>query len=176
MSAARANAAQRPERTPDVGGERPRLSTAAAELADAFKASVRGVIRLRGRDTRLGGAELSYAQLELLSELLARGQAPAGELASAARLSPGAVTEMLDHLAQAGHVERLRSETDRRVVLSRLTPQGRELLIAKRDAWEARWQRALDGVSERDLRAATRVLVRLRSLFEDAPECDSQSR
>ncbi len=170
------SATRKAEQVSEVGGERRRLSAAASELADAFKATVRGVIRLRGRDTRLGGAELSYAQLELLSELLARGQAPAGELASAARLSPGAVTEMLDHLAQAGHVERLRSETDRRVVLSRLTPEGRELLIAKRDAWEARWQRALEGVSERDLRAARQVLIRLQSLFEDAPECDSQSR
>jgi DNA-binding MarR family transcriptional regulator len=169
------SATQKAEQVPE-SGERRRLSGAASELADAFKATVRGVIRLRGRDTRLGGAELSYAQLELLSELLARGQAPAGELASAARLSPGAVTEMLDHLAHAGHVERLRSQSDRRVVLSRLTPQGRALLIAKRDAWEERWRRALDGVSERDLRAATQVLIRLQSLFDDAPECDTQSR
>jgi DNA-binding MarR family transcriptional regulator len=170
------NATQKAEQAHEARGERRRLGAAATELADAFKATVRGVIRLRGRDTRLGGAELSYAQLELLSELLARGQAPAGELASAARLSPGAVTEMLDHLAQAGHVERLRSETDRRVVLSRLTPEGRELLIAKRDAWEARWQLVLEGVSDRDLRAATQVLIRLRSLFDETPGCDSQSR
>jgi DNA-binding MarR family transcriptional regulator len=170
------SATQKAERVTEAGSERRRLSGAAGELADAFKATVRGVIRLRGRDTRLGGAELSYAQLELLSELLARGQAPAGELASAARLSPGAVTEMLDHLAQAGHVERLRSQTDRRVVLSRLTPEGRVLLIAKRDAWEERWRHALEGISERDLRAATQVLIRLQSLFDDAPECDTQSR
>lgn len=157
------------DRVQEVDGGR--LSVEANELADAFRATVREVIRLRGRDTHLGEAELSYAQLELLSELLRRGEQPAGELAAAARLSPGAVTEMLDHLAQAGHVERVRSPTDKRVVVSRLTPAGRALLLAKRDAWEARWERALDGLSKRDLTAATEVLRRLQSLFDEAPAC-----
>lgn len=152
------------------------LSAAVAELAGAFKATMREVIRHRGRDTHLGGAELSYAQLELLSELLNRGELPAGELASAARLSPGTVTEMLDHLAQAGHVERARSAKDRRVVVSRLTPAGRALLLAKRSAWEARWQHALKGIPQRDLRAAADVLERLRALFEEPPGCGSDRR
>jgi DNA-binding MarR family transcriptional regulator len=136
---------------------------------------MREVIRLRGRDTHLAGAELSYAQLELLGELFKRGELPAGELASAAGLSPGTVTQMLDHLAQAGHVERVRSPSDRRVVVSRLTPEGGALVTAKRDVWEARWHSALDGVSEQDLGAATQVLMRLRTLFQEAPGCEPQS-
>ncbi len=39
---------------------------------------------MRGRDTHLGGKELSNAQVELLSELYERGALPAGELAAAA--------------------------------------------------------------------------------------------
>lgn len=163
------------EKVPKAG-EGGRLSAAAVELADAFRATIRGVIRLRGRDTHLGEAELSYAQLELLSELFKQGELPAGELATAAKLSPGTVTQMLDHLAEAGQVERVRSLKDRRVVVSRLTPVGRSLLVAKRDAWEARWQHALDGLSEQELHAATQVLERLRQLFEDAPGCEQQSR
>ena len=75
---------------------------------------------------------------------------------------------MLDHLAACGHVERVRSETDRRVVVSRLTEQGREKIAAKRSAWQSRWQQALGDVSERDLRAATRVLQRLGEMFDEA--------
>jgi DNA-binding MarR family transcriptional regulator len=152
-----------------------RLSAAAGELAEAFKATVREMIRLRGRDTHLGGSELSYAQLELLSELFKRGELPAGELAAAARLSPGTVTQMLDHLAEAGHVERVRSSSDRRVVVSRLTPEGRRLVTAKRDAWEERWQHALEGIPEHDLVAAARVLQRLQGLFEEGRACERQS-
>ncbi len=90
----------------------------------AFRRVFRSLNRLRGRDTHLGGSELSHAQFELLIELDERGELPAGELALAARLAPGTVTQMLDHLAESGHVERARSETDRRVVVSRLTLRG----------------------------------------------------
>lgn len=129
----------------------------------------RNLNRLRGRDTHLGGSELSHAQFELLIELYERGELPAGELAAAARLTPATVTQMLEHLADRGHVERARSETDRRVVVSRLTAQGRREIEVKRAAWRGRWQVALEGVEPDELRAATRVLERLGVVFEDAP-------
>lgn len=102
-------------------------------------------------------------------ELDERGELPAGELAAAARLTPATVTQMLDHLAACGHVERVRSETDRRVVVSRLTEQGRSKIAAKRAAWQSRWLAALESVGTRDLRAATEVLERLGAMFEDGP-------
>ncbi|HZL47554.1 MAG TPA: MarR family winged helix-turn-helix transcriptional regulator [Solirubrobacteraceae bacterium] len=138
-------------------------------LGMAFRRVFRTLSRLRGRDTHLGGSELSHAQFELLIELDERGELPAGELALAARLAPGTVTQMLDHLADCGHVERVRSETDRRVVVSRLTAEGRGKIAAKRIAWQSRWEEALAGVETEDLRAATRVLERLGAVFEDTP-------
>lgn len=143
------------------------------ELGKAFRRVFRGLNRLRGRDTHLGGSELSHAQFELLIELYERGELSAGELASAARLTPATVTQMLEHLADCGHVERARSETDRRVVVSRLTAQGRRKIEAKRAAWQGRWQAALEGVEQDELRAATRVLERLSVVFEDAPTGES---
>jgi DNA-binding MarR family transcriptional regulator len=145
------------------------LGPTMTELGAAFRKVFRAVSRLRGRDTHLGGSELSHAQFELLIELDERGALPAGELATAARLTPATVTQMLDHLAACGHVDRVRSETDRRVVVSRLTDEGRGKIEAKRSAWQGRWQAALGDVSERDLRAATRVLERLGTMFEDVP-------
>jgi DNA-binding MarR family transcriptional regulator len=139
------------------------------ELGKAFRRVFRSLSRLRGRDTHLGGSELSHAQFELLIELHERGELPAGELALAARLAPGTVTQMLDHLAESGHVERVRSETDRRVVVSRLTAQGARKIEAKREVWQRRWEQALDGVESNDLRAATRVLELLGAVFEDTP-------
>jgi DNA-binding MarR family transcriptional regulator len=147
----------------------PGLSPALSELGVAFRHVFRAVSRLRGRDTHLGGSELSHAQFELLIELDERGGLAAGELATAAQLTPATVTQMLDHLAACGHVERVRSETDRRVVVSRLTDEGRGKIEAKRSAWQERWQAALGDVSERDLRAAARVLQRLGTMFQDVP-------
>jgi MarR family transcriptional regulator, organic hydroperoxide resistance regulator len=150
-------------------GPRREPSPELTELGRAFRDVFRKLTRMRGRDTHLGGSELSYAQFELLIELDERGELSAGELAAAARLAPGTVTQMLDHLADRGHVERVRSETDRRVVVSRLTPSGRRKIEAKRAIWQGRWEAALAGVEETDLRAATRVLALLGTVFEDPP-------
>ncbi len=147
------------------------------ELGNAFRRVFRSLSRLRGRDTHLAGSELSHAQFELLIELDERGGLSAGELAAAARLTPATVTQMLDHLADSGHVERVRSETDRRVVVSRLTRQGRRKIVSKREAWKSRWDEALEGVDGEDLRAATRVLERLFEMFdrESRPGCEGPS-
>ena len=61
---------------------------------------------------------------------------------------------MLDHLAGSGHVERA-LETDRRVVVSRLTAQGAQI-EAKREAWKSRWDEALAGVAASELRPPPR--------------------
>lgn len=143
------------------------------ELGTAFRRVFRSLSRLRGRDTHLDASELSHAQFELLIELHHRGDLSAGDLALAAGLTPATVTQMLDHLAHQGHVERVRSQADRRVVLSRLTPQGTRKIAAKRKLWQARWEAALADVPPADLHAATRVLERLAHLFEDAPTTGS---
>lgn len=152
-----------------VGSAPPTREEQMTELGAAFRDVFRSLSRLRGRDTHLAGGELSHAQFELLIELHERGELPAGELAAAARLTPGTVTQMLDHLAECGHVERVRSETDRRVVVSRLTPQGRGKIEAKRAAWKERWEQALGDVAIEELQAATKVLRCLGEMVEDGP-------
>ncbi|HEY0517260.1 MAG TPA: MarR family transcriptional regulator [Solirubrobacteraceae bacterium] len=169
-----------PERSrsgdPDSGASAGRgLSPELTALGSAFRHVFRTLSRMRGRDTHLVGGELSHAQFELLIELHDRGELSAGELALAARLSPATVTGMLDGLADSGHVERSRSETDRRVVLARLTPFGLASVQAKRAAWQERWEQALGEVSARDIRAATKVLERLGEMFElEVPEASCE--
>jgi MarR family transcriptional regulator, organic hydroperoxide resistance regulator len=144
-----------------------------SELGMAFRRVFRSLSRLRGRDTHLAGGQLSQAQFELLGELRERGELPAGELAAAAGLTPGTVTQMLDHLAACGHVERVRSDSDRRVVVARLTDQGRCQIDAKRAAWKGRWQEALAGLEGDELRAATTVLERLGEMVDRVPAADA---
>jgi DNA-binding MarR family transcriptional regulator len=146
------------------------------ELGKAFRRTVRSLSRLRGRDTHLGSTELSHAQCELLFELEERGELSAGELAVAAQLTPATVTQMLEHLAASGHVERARLERDKRVVVSRLSPRGRREIEAKRAKWQGRWEQALADVDVEELRVATQVLTRLQGVFEDgASELDPHS-
>jgi DNA-binding MarR family transcriptional regulator len=55
------------------------------------------------------------------------------------------------------------------VVVSRLTPQGKRKIEAKRKAWQSRWEQAVEGLDVEELRAATRVLERLAEMVEDTP-------
>jgi DNA-binding MarR family transcriptional regulator len=142
-------------------------AAALVELTEAFRRVFADLRRLRGRDTHLPGMELSHAQCELLFELRERGELSVGELAAAAQLTPATVTQMLEHLAANGHVERTRMASDKRVVRSCLTPRGERELEVKRELWQARWEQALADVDADELRAATRVLTRLRAAFED---------
>ncbi len=150
-----------------AGATREQWAAELTELGLAFRSVFRSLSRLRGRDTHLAGTELSHAQCELLFELHERGGLSAGELATAAQLTPATVTQMLEHLADSGHVERARLERDRRVVISRLTVRGRREIEAKRERWQSRWEQALADVDADELRSATRVLTRLRAIFED---------
>lgn len=137
------------------------------QLVKAFRRVFRNLRRLRGRDTHLGCGEVSHAQFELLIELYERGPLSASELAGAAQLTPATVTQMLDHLAASGHVERARSETDRRIVVSSLTALGRRKVQRKRALWQARWEQALADLDGEQLQVATFVLDRLATIFDD---------
>jgi DNA-binding MarR family transcriptional regulator len=145
----------------------------AQRLAHAFKGAMAAVRRMRGRETRRPG-ELSDAQYGLLFSLCERHEMSSGELATAADLSPASVTEMLDSLAAAGLVERLRSVRDRRVVLTSLTERGRGLVEERRARFEPRYRRALGGFSDDELLTAAAVLERLRELFDEPEETEQR--
>ena len=137
------------------------------QLGRSFKTATAAVRRLRGRETHRPG-ELSYAQYGLLFGLAhGGGELSARDLACAADLSAASVTQMLDHLAAAGLVERVRSELDKRVVLTSLTDHGRALVAERKARFEQRWKAALAEFDDDELRTAAAVLTRLGALFDD---------
>jgi DNA-binding MarR family transcriptional regulator len=137
------------------------------ELARSFKTAMAAVRRLRGRETHRPG-ELSYAQYALLFSLAdAGGERSVRELATAADLSPPTVTQMLDHLAAMGLVERVRSELDKRVVLTSLTEPGHAVIAERKALFEPRWRLTLAEFDEHELAIAAAVLARLGAMFDD---------
>ena len=136
----------------------------AVELREAVQAFTAAQRRLRGRDAKAGG--LSFAQFHLMRRLAEVDECAASKLAASADLSPASVTQALDHLAELGLVERVRSDTDRRVVLNRLTPAGREVFAAKRAELEQRWQEALADLSADQLGQAAQVLRRMAEVLD----------
>ncbi len=154
-----------PDRPP--AGPNGEIRPAATELARAFKGCLRAVRRLRGRETKSAPGELSDAQYGLLFGLRDHAALPTSELAFLADLSPATVTGMLDALEASGLVTRVRSDRDRRVVLTSLTDRGRALVDERHARFAPRLEAALAEFSDAELQTAAAVLDRLRGMFDE---------
>jgi MarR family transcriptional regulator, organic hydroperoxide resistance regulator len=143
----------------------PTRAAAGEELRKAVAAFSAAQRRLRGRDTKRGG--ISFAQFHLLRRLAECDELPAGRLAADVDLKPATVTQMLDSLAELGYVERVRSTSDRRVVLNRLTPEGRRRVERKQAEIDERWREALADLSAEQLSQAAQVLRRMAEVVDE---------
>ena len=138
---------------------------AVGDVLDAFAALSAAQRRLRGRDALQQGG-LSFAQLRVLTALEEDDGCPAGRLAERAGVTPATVTGMLDILEEQGVVTRARSEHDRRVVIARLTEEGRRIRDRRRAEVRRVFEDALATLDPADLAAAPRVLRRLADVME----------
>jgi DNA-binding MarR family transcriptional regulator len=84
-----------------------------------------GTLIRREVDVRMAAHGLTDAQWKPLFMLGAGRAETAHELARVLDCDAGAITRMLDRLEAKGLIERVRSDTDRRVVYLRLTEAGR---------------------------------------------------
>ncbi len=71
---------------------------------------------------------LTTPQVLVLQSILDLGEVTTGQISNRMHLSQGTVTTILDRLEARGLVERYRSTSDRRVVHTRLTKDGRSVL------------------------------------------------
>jgi DNA-binding MarR family transcriptional regulator len=132
------------------------------ETANALhSAALRLLRRARTADTTM---DLDGPRASALSVLVFGGPMPIGALAAAEQVSAPAITKTVTRLEAAGLVERVRSATDRRVVLVRATPKGRALLERGRASRVRVVAHLLEGLSEADrrtLRRAAAVIARV---------------
>jgi DNA-binding MarR family transcriptional regulator len=150
--------------TVNLGADR---TEAQGRLGQAFKSVNVAMRRLRGRQSQWRDGRLSYAQMNLLFGLDCEHPVSARDLAETAVLSPATVTQMLEALEAEGLVRRERSADDRRVVLTRLTEHGEELMGAHRAEMQRRWRTALAAFDDDQLDTAAAVLSALATMFEN---------
>jgi DNA-binding MarR family transcriptional regulator len=106
-------------------------------------------------------AGLKPGQFQVLAELRSRDPLPmsASELARAIILTSGAMTPLLDQLAERGLINRQIDPEDRRARRITITEKGRSLIIRALDQQIAR-HRALNGVLEIEEREALNAILR----------------
>jgi MarR family transcriptional regulator for hemolysin len=141
-------------------------------LRDGFGALVSRVARQwrRAVDRRLRPFGLSEATwLPLIYLARAAGPMRQKDLAAALTLDGSSVVRLLDALEASRLIERGEENTDRRAKLTTITAQGWSIIeqveIVARDVRQA----TLSGLSDDDLRVATRVLdIVCRNLAREA--------
>ena len=115
-------------------------------------------------DALLKPVDLTFARYEVLM-LLAfsqRGTLPMSVIGSRLQVHPASVTSAVERLERQGFASRERTESDRRMVLARITPAGRR--TAQRATEVLNGEVFADlGLSDRDLASLDRLLRAIRS-------------
>lgn len=102
------------------------MTDAEAKVLAAIRRIVHAVDRHSKTVEKATG--LTLPQLVVLAAIRAQGQVTSARLSAAVSLSPATVTMILDKLETRGLIERYRNLEDRRVVHSRLTSAGADVL------------------------------------------------
>ena len=149
------------KKTPGPGtGDATELMSHFDELARHFMREHRH----RG-DTEVALTRQEFRTLDLLGDT---GERPMGELARELGLAMSSLTAIADRLVDKGLLERVRPDNDRRVVLGRLTSDGRRLSTRmRRDRLQAA-QRMLGALPAGERGGFLRMMRAIRHTLTDA--------
>ena len=131
-----------------------------AIIAD-FRASM-GELKCIGSE-RLVRQGISMAQLHVLHLVESHGEMAMSRLAEMLDVSLSNATGLIDRVEERGFVERIRVPTDRRIVLVRLTPAGRQMLDEIEVVREQILRRVLDQLDPIQLAGVASAMVDLRN-------------
>jgi DNA-binding MarR family transcriptional regulator len=131
----------------------------AAIIAD-FRASM-GELKCIGSE-RLVRQGISMAQLHVMNLVESHGEMAMSRLADMLDVSLSNATGLIDRVEERGFVERIRVATDRRMVMVRLTPAGRQMLDEIEVVREAILRRVLDQLDARQLAGVAKAMRDLR--------------
>jgi DNA-binding MarR family transcriptional regulator len=139
----------------------PGAHTEAWEAISQAHAAVTG--RLQEALTNAGLPPLAWYEVLVAIADAPEGRIKMGELAEALVISRGGLTKLIDRLVNAGLLERVFCETDRRVSYASLLPAGTELLAEMRPIVEFELELTFTSiVTERQAREISSTLGKVR--------------
>jgi DNA-binding MarR family transcriptional regulator len=107
--------------------------------------------------------DLTGPQLTVIKLLSGIGDLSLTELSESMQTKNSTVTGIIDRMEGAGLVRRVRSETDRRVVLIRLTPHGAKLARSVPIEPMQAFRRALESLSPREQKTLLKIFSKLET-------------
>jgi MarR family 2-MHQ and catechol resistance regulon transcriptional repressor len=137
----------------------PDLAKDTEELYDALEYLLR-VYQFRDRD-RICCFDISVSQCYALEGLVRRGNMTLNDLAAFLYIDKSTASRVVDALERKGYVARLPHEKDRRAVLLKATPAGRELEGRIRESILAEERQLLADFAPEVRQAMTQLIRRL---------------
>jgi DNA-binding MarR family transcriptional regulator len=116
---------------------------------------------------------ISMPQINILMRLYYRGPATIASLREDLYGSRAAATQLINRLFESGLVERVEAETDRRLKVISLTPEGRALVekgIAARRKWLEDLSDSFDGEQKEQFRQMMQFMVEAAVKLEISAE------
>lgn len=111
---------------------------------------------------RLVRQGISMTQLHVMHLLDHHGEMPMSRLADMLDVSVSNGTGLIDRVEERGFVERIRVPSDRRMVMVRLTPAGRQMLDEIETVREQVLRRVLDKLDTTQLTGVAKAMADLR--------------
>jgi DNA-binding MarR family transcriptional regulator len=99
-----------------------------ARTVEALMTASRALVGITARSLAALSAEVTLPQFRALVVLASRGPQRPADISAELAVAPSTGTRMCERLVRKGLARRTRSESDRREVRVRLTPEGRELV------------------------------------------------
>ena len=150
-------AAPRPTTRSRPAERSPRARAQSEAIVAVLRAANRLALQI---DRLLKGSHLTLAQYNVLRILRGAGPhgAACGEIGAQLIEHDPDITRLVDRLDRQKLVDRSRDATDRRVVRTRITDRGLELLAALDPQVDALHERQLRGLSDRQIRELTALV------------------
>jgi DNA-binding MarR family transcriptional regulator len=142
------------------------------EVVDSVLSASRALVAVAARSLAAAEEQVTLPQYRALVVLASRGPQRALDLAGALDVNQSTVTRMCDRLDRKGLIDRIRPADNRRVVITTISPAGRQLV----DAVTRRRRRELRAILRKmtpEVRAA--LVPTFRAFADAAGEASDQS-
>ncbi len=124
----------------------------------------------REAEKRLINNGLSIMEYRILKRLVEDGAQPMVKLAESNMITQGWVTSLVDRLEMKDYVERIRSNTDRRVVNIAATPKGTEFYRKIMELHEEFISKTLNFMDSSDMETLRVLLKRVEEQLLNTPQ------
>lgn len=124
----------------------------------------------REAEKRLINNGLSIMEYRILKRLVEHGAQPMVKLAESNMITQGWVTSLVDRLEMKNYVERIRSNTDRRVVNIASTPKGTEFYRKIMELHEEFISKTLNFMDHSDMEVLKGLLTRVEEQLLSTPQ------